>query len=346
MSPEEHEPLSGAEEREPLPADGILEPTAADVPEADGPVCRACGTPLADEQDWCLECGTAVTAPRRLPGLRALSLAGALTLVLAGGAVAAAYAALSEQAPPPETKVKTVATAAPPPPTTTAPPVTDTTPVTPVEPVSPLTSTTPVTPVAPVTPVTPVTPTTTTTPSTTTTTTTTTTKPVNPPIVLAAGAGSLYDPQVRATASGDPQRAIDGNPATSWFVTTPAGGDMDVGYLLDLGEPMALKRLVLATKTPGFSFQVYGADGADPPQSITDPGWTQLAGAGSVDATPPAGQPPAIAPAPDDKAGDGLVTLKLETSGKSKKYQQLLLWFTVPPTAGPTVRLIEIKLYG
>ncbi len=107
---------------------------------------------------------------------------------------------------------------------------------------------------------------------------------------------------------------------------------------------MTVKKLTLTTKTPGFSFQVLAADGADPPQAFDDPAWTDIGGAGSVDATPVAGQPPAIAPAADDKAGDEALALKLDAKGK--KYQQIMLWFTVPPTAGPTVRLIEVKLFG
>ncbi|PTL58695.1 hypothetical protein [Paraconexibacter algicola] len=88
----EHENATGTA------ADGQL-PPGSEAPQAAPRVCDTCGSTMAAEQDWCLECGTA--APGRLgtrPGLRAmLSVAGA-TLLLAGGAITASYAALSEDA--------------------------------------------------------------------------------------------------------------------------------------------------------------------------------------------------------------------------------------------------------
>lgn len=327
-----------------LPADGILAPVSEDVPVATGPVCRACGTPLSPEQDWCLDCGTAAATPGRLPGLRAVGIAGVLALVLAGGAVAASYAALTDEAPPRQTKVKTVAQAAPPPPPEELPPVTapsedlppvDVQPLPPAEPVTPV-------PAAPVTP--PATPATGDTTKDTKPKPKPKPKPVDTPVVLAAGAGSLYDPNVRASASGDPQRAIDGDGGTSWFVTTPADGDMKAGYLLDLGEPTSLEKLRLLTKTSGFSVEVLAAKGADPPQAPDDQAWIKIGAAGSVDATPAEGQPPAIAPADGDAPGDGALDLKLDA--KDAEYQQVLFWVTVPPGAGPTVRFTEIKLFG
>ncbi len=213
----------------PLP-DDLLAPGPDDVPAVDGALrCRSCGSALAADEDWCLHCGTAVSPPRRTPGLRAVLLAGSLALVLTGGAVAASYAALTDEPPAQAVKVETLAkvTPLPAPETveTTEPSFTDVPEPLPVD-----TTPVPVTPV-PVTPVpvTPVTPT-----ATTPTTTTTTPKPAEPgttPILLPLSGGSLYDPSKRATASGDPSRALDGDPNTSWFATTPPGADMNVGYL-------------------------------------------------------------------------------------------------------------------
>ncbi len=346
----EPEPLDGA----PLPADGLLAPGPDDVPEASGePRCRACGTALADGQDWCLECGTATTSPRRLPGLRAIGLATVLTLALAGGAVAASYAALTDEAPERETKVKTLAQTTPLPTTTTPDDVEPLPPADDVEPLPPADDLTTdlgdaVTPIDPapaddiVTPV----------PSPTDDSDTDSDsgsepepepKPGTVKVVLASGAGSLYDPDARAAATGDPQRAIDGSLGTSWFVTTPAGADMNTGYLLDLGEQTVLRRLELFTKTPGFSVQVFGARGQDPPPSIGDAGWTKLGEAGSVDAEPAAGTSPPLPRVEGDKAGDDRVGIALDRQGKT--YRQVLLWITAPPKAAPTARFSEIRLF-
>lgn len=310
-----------------------------------GPACAQCGAALAPDQDWCLECGTAARSSRRRAGLRSVGVAGVLALLLAGGAVAASYAALTDEPPPRETKVTTVATAAPPPAqtttTTTPPPVED------VAPLPPVDNTQPVEPVQPVQPVTPVQPTTTT-PTTTTPTTENEkqTKPAVPeltPITLDVGDGALYDPDKRATASGDPQRALDGNVGTSWFATTPADGDMNVGYLLDLGKSMPLKRLEIVTKTPGFTIRVLGARGGKPPAKSDDAAWVVLGEAGSVDAKPATGAAaPAVAPDKDDKPGD--TRLGLDLAAENEIFRHVLLWVSAPPSAGPTVRFSKIRL--
>lgn len=318
----------------PLPADGLLDPIADLPEEPSGPVCGVCGTPVAGGQDWCLECGTAVTAPRRLPGARAVVLAGALALVLAGGAVAASYAALTEKRPPPATKVETVAQTTPLP-TTTVEPTTDLEPLPPLD--EPSTDVQPLDPID--TGIDEV-------PATTTpgTTTTTTTEKKAAPIVIAAGAGSLYDPAARATATGDPERAIDGVRGSSWFVTTPEGADMAVGYLLDLGEKTDLARLELLTKTSGFTLQVFGSPRVDPPPTADDPLWTKLAEAGSVDGKPPDGAAGSVPAAKRDKRHDGKIELKLADVGK--RFRQVLLWVTIPPREGTTVRFNEIRLFS
>ena len=322
----------------PTPPEG--EPAAPEVTVE--PACPSCGAALAEGQDWCLECGTAVSAKRRRR-IRGVGVATALAVLLTGGAVAASYAALSDEPPPRETKVTTVATAAPAPveTTTTTPPVED------VEPLPPADDVQPVEPVQPVQPVTPVTPTQTT-PTTTTPTTETEkdTKPAAPeftPITLDIGDGSLYDPDKRATAVGDPQRALDGNVGTSWFATTPPDGDMNVGYVLDLGKSQQIKRLELVTKTPGFTIRVLGARGGKPPAKSDDAAWVVLGEAGSVDAKPGTGAAaPAVAPAKDDKAGD--TRLRLDLAADDEIFRHVLLWVSAPPTAGPTVRFSKIRL--
>jgi hypothetical protein len=80
----------------------VEEPQAPEVtPDPAAPpvgrACANCGAPLADGQDWCLECGTAVASPRSgLPGWRTGAATIVATVVLASGAVAAAYAAITD----------------------------------------------------------------------------------------------------------------------------------------------------------------------------------------------------------------------------------------------------------
>jgi hypothetical protein len=345
MTTAEAEATGAAPDERPEGASEAPQAAAAEQAQTPaGPACANCGAALAPDQDWCLECGTAANPARRRPGLRSVGVAGALALLLTGGAVAASYAALTDEPPPRETKVTTVATAAPPAatPTTTTPPVEDVQPLPPAD-------TQPVDPVEPVEPVTPVTPVqpTTTTPTTTTPKTEdekpTQTAPEITPITLASGDGSLYDPDKRATASGDPARALDGNDGTSWFVTTPSDGDMNVGYVLDLGKSQQVKRLELVTRTPGFTIRVLGARGGKPPAASDDAAWVVLGEAGSVDAKPATGAAaPAVAPAEDDKPGDR--RLKLDLAANDEIFRHVLLWVSAPPSAGPTARFSSIRL--
>jgi hypothetical protein len=68
----------------------------AEAPEPEVRACTHCGAALADGQDWCLECGTAVKQGRSpLPGWRTGAATIIATVVLASGAVAAAYAAIN-----------------------------------------------------------------------------------------------------------------------------------------------------------------------------------------------------------------------------------------------------------
>ena len=111
---------------EPVPADAA----AVGVPLA-AKVCKTCGSGLTEDQDWCLECGSA--QPGRLggrPGWRAALTVLAITGLLTGGAAAAGYAALSSEservasAPPPPAATPQVT----PPPEQTAPPAETTAP--------------------------------------------------------------------------------------------------------------------------------------------------------------------------------------------------------------------------
>jgi hypothetical protein len=53
---------------------------------------------------------------------------------------------------------------------------------------------------------------------------------------------------------------------------------MAEGLVIDLKSPRKLSALALLTTTPGMTIQVYGANGATLPTSITDPAWVKLSG--------------------------------------------------------------------
>ena len=286
-------------------------PAAAQAPPR---ACATCGAALAPARTGAWSAGRRRRPPGRRPGMRAAVAIATLTLLLVGGAVAASYAALATdanqragtttpadaspvaQAPPviPETPAPAPAPK-PPKATTSAPALPDASapapaPVTPIDPlpstpgptvgngdlVSPGTSTT-------------------TTPSTTTTTPTTTAPAPAPLAALKVpdGGATLYDPYTRATAQGDPARAVDGKPETKFFVTTADDGqDQQVGLLVDLGAVKRVRAVELATSTPGGTIEVYGADGSAVPTDILDTRWTHLAARKDVDGDRKAGNEP------------------------------------------------------
>jgi len=321
MSPDELEPAVDA------PQAPGAEAQVAEAPQpvpAPGTVCRICAAPREDGQDWCLQCGTAYTRPRRLGSLKSLGALTAATLVLMSGAAVASVAAINDKKPSAPTVVATVARSVAA--TTTQTPIVPVT--TPTDPaVTPLPIDTPATP-TPIT-TTPIT----TTPATTTTTTTTPT-PTSTRIAISSGAGALYDPLARAQQTGDPQRAIDGDPGTSWFVTTPPDGDMNVGYLIDLGEPTLVKKLHVFTKTPGMALRILATTSADPPPSFDDSGWTEIAQ--EPDAGLDAKGHPRSSKIP--------VAIPLETKGK--KYRLIAIAIETPPLSGTTARFTELRLFG
>jgi uncharacterized OB-fold protein len=63
-----------------------------------GERCRACGAALADDQDWCLECGAARTMLRRPPDWRIPAVVIGVVIALAVVALLIALVSLSIQA--------------------------------------------------------------------------------------------------------------------------------------------------------------------------------------------------------------------------------------------------------
>jgi hypothetical protein len=334
-------------------------PGAGSAPDAQVSVpdpvraCANCGAALDDGQDWCLQCGAAV--PGSLdgggPGWRSATTVLAATAVLVLGAAAAAYAALTQPAPrTPAPKVVTVAQA---PPTTPA-----TTPTTPSTPgalgtpttINPLPSTT-TPPKIPLTASTPKAsePTgsgtgansgagstesgTGTTKSNTNSGGTTTTEQPSP-ILLDTNAASTYNPYGYPTSwFGDPSLAIDGETSTAWTaqVNPAVAPKMAEGLTIDLKTAQKVGSVKLITSTPGMTVQIYGANGATLPASITAPAWV------------------ALSPSLDAKKR----TTKIALRDATKAFRFVTLWVSLAPqssvgtpTAPGHVSVNELELFA
>lgn len=348
-------------EAEPTVAPGApAEPGERPAPVAPEPAgaraCGSCGAPMADEQDWCLACGTA--APGRLgerPGWRAATTVIALTLVLVAGSVAAAYAALTSDA--------TLEAAAPPPPA--ASPVAQAAPATPpssaqapapelpevAAPSGGGDASGPVEPIEPAEPVQPVDP------------LPADSGPVGSgpvgggggdgagsgdggasgdegsaparelpeavPVKLRPRDGALYDPAalrdplLAAPTVGEPGWALDGKPRTSFAIGSPTPA-WAVGYVIDVGRLRDLRRVDVRTPTPGFRVEVYGTDLAEPPPDVTDTRWSHLVNRAKVGA-------------------DG-GTERIALTEGAADYRTLMLWITRGPDEGDVVRLAEVAI--
>jgi hypothetical protein len=308
--------------------------------------CASCGSPMEADQDWCLNCGTAASGSLgQRPGWRAASTVIALTLVLVLGAIAASYAAITggdgkkpAAAAPAPAAAQQQAQATPPAttppaasePTASTPPAS--TPTTPSKLPKVRTPTSNSTGAAPITPTTS-TPTTSTPPqsntdTTTTPSTTTNQEPTAPqPIELAGDAGKAYDPYGKSKASGEAERAIDDDPATSWYVDLKDPAQVGLGYALDLGKLQGIREIDLETPTPGFRVEVYATDETELPPDILDTRWSHITNVSDV-----------------GTKDDG--KQKIVLGAGTTKYRNLLLWFTKPPTDGARIRLTEVKPLG
>jgi hypothetical protein len=308
---------------------------------------------MAVGQDWCLECG--VGAPGSFgarPGWRSAAAIIAATVLLAAAAVAAGYAALTKSSSHrvvTRPAVAQVSTAPDVPPASTVAP-TPTPPAAGVPPVTPpKTPTLPAitrapTPPAAVHPAVPAptpapaatTPHTTPAPAVTTPTTPKKTSTISPksaagaagsPVVLDPDAAGTYNPYGYPDSRfGDPSLAIDQDPTTDWSaqVDPSAAPRNATGLTLDLKSPQSLSQLKLHTVTPGMEVEIYGANGAQLPPSITDPAWHHLSPPHHVTKN---------------------TTFKLLTGGQ--KYRFIVLWITKAPSSSSTARMAvnEVTLF-
>jgi SPOR domain len=92
-------------------------PTAPPTPAQDqaDTLCAQCGAELADDQEWCLECGGARTLIRRAPDWRAAATVVAIVVAVALGGFVVALIALSSDANRSAAGVATASAAAAPP---------------------------------------------------------------------------------------------------------------------------------------------------------------------------------------------------------------------------------------
>jgi hypothetical protein len=257
---------------------------------------------MAAGQDWCLECGAGAPGSLGSRSWRSAATIAALVTVLVLGAAAAAVAALTKGHAKTPVVVRTVAQVpAPTTPAPTTPGLGTTTPATPgtvpgAKLKLPLSTVKP--PKIPLTQVTPKaseTATTTppaetkaTTPSSTTPTSTTPSggsgektneESQQAAILLDTNAASTYNPyEYPATGFGDPSLAIDGDTSTAWTaaVNPATAPKMAEGLLINLKGKQKISAIQLVTQTPGIRIQVYGANAATAPTSITDPAWVRL----------------------------------------------------------------------
>lgn len=319
--------------------------------------CKACGAGMTHGQDWCLECGTA--ARGRLgsrPGWGAAFTVVGVTLLLICGAVLASYAALTSDAErtasaPTAGDGKPIVTQAPgvaPPgdnvpvqPGATGPGTTPPTVVPGAGQAPPARSVIPtprpvVPPKAGVVPPSAGTPAKpqsgTTQPSAGTgKTPSQQSAPANvaPQVInLKSGSASTYDPAKRAGAEfGPAANAVDGKLGSMWDVTVPADGKaVGAGVLVDLNAPYALHSLKVATETPGFRLELYGAVDKATPVDILDKRWQHLT---------------------DAKQVSNGQTVALKGKGEAAKYRLFLAYITTPgqPT-DPRVAINELLLTG
>jgi hypothetical protein len=139
---------------------------------------------------------------------------------------------------------------------------------------------------------------------------------------LSSDAAHDYDPEGDGEESPDAVRnAIDGNPTTNWDTETYRDTFQDiksgVGLYVDASAPVAARRLILVTSTPGFQAEVYGSNTV--PGDIK--GWTKVSARTKV----------------AEKQRIGLRT-------RGRKYRYYLLWIVSLPSGNRAdVRELGLK---
>ena len=152
-----------------------------------------------------------------------------------------------------------------------------------------------------------------------------TSTPVDRPAIAAKRipltAGGSYDPLGDGSEHADlVPLATDGDPSTAWSSEDyQALNKAGVGLYVNPKHAVSPTRLTITTPTPGFSAQVYGADGAAAPKALS--GWTKLATVKNV---------------------KRVKAVKLDAAGRA--YRHVLLWITSLPPKGGAVEVSELSL--
>ncbi|MFL5887160.1 MAG: hypothetical protein ACJ77M_18980 [Thermoleophilaceae bacterium] len=302
--------------------------------------CASCGSPIAFDQTYCVECG-AKNEPKdgwlaRFKTRRYV-LGGLGVLLAIGGIVGYAAAAASRHdavkvatarvAPPPTNQGPA---STPPPAAPTTPPATPTPPAVKAPPVPPAAKPTPPPASHPSTPA----------PAPSSTPTSTTPSTQHPAQPATPESNASKPPYAKLFSSGrspvsagqfDPNKQgginpnslsklFDGDGSSVWKSGAYANGiGSGVGFYVDDGAPGTIHGLGLLTKTPGFDIQVYAYNGDTPPSSLS--GWKLLGTQTNV------GQRQKI---------------KLDLQGQ--QYQLYLVWFTKMPAKGQRFEIPEVQL--
>jgi hypothetical protein len=143
------------------------------------------------------------------------------------------------------------------------------------------------------------------------------------PTNVALGSVAVVYSAVASDADpGDPGAVTDGSSSTAWKTpvypdpTTPP----ETGVYVDLAGVDSLTRLVVDTRTPGMTFEVYAAK-SGPPQQITGAGWTHVATKQDVGAT-----------------------TQIRFEGQSFRY--VLVWITGLPAGRDQAAISELNVFS
>lgn len=144
-------------------------------------------------------------------------------------------------------------------------------------------------------------------------------------VSLGQRAASDYDPA--GDAREHPEETsfvLDGNKATTWSTETYAAGDLQkagVGVYVDAKPEVAAAQMEIASKTPGWSGEIYVAKNGPVPESLPSSGWQRV---GTID------------------NAERVETVDLDTAGNPFRYY--LVWITKLPAGAQKVEISEIVL--
>jgi hypothetical protein len=154
------------------------------------------------------------------------------------------------------------------------------------------------------------------------------------PILLDTNAATTYNPyNYPESGFGDAALAIDGELSTAWTaqVQPHSFPNMAEGLLINMREPTKLGSIELRTPTKGMTVQIYGANSAKAPTTITEPGWVLLSGSHKLKKT---------------------VTHLKKLRTESRSFRWVVVWLVKAPasaqgtpTAPGHVELSEVALY-